>query len=96
MKWNDITTYSQGQNPKVPQTFELVAPAKPTLRIVVTRNIYQPDRWFLSCRGLDISHQLLASLDRDAAFVEAIHVCHDLSVTLCDRLRALEATQPQS
>lgn len=53
-KWKDKTSYSQGQEKKIPEAFVLKLP---NLTIsLIWSHIHNPDRWFLNCETLGLYH----------------------------------------
>lgn len=71
-KWRDITSYSRGENPKIPRTYDLELGA---LRIVVTRHFhYPPDVWTFYCREIGFTESVeLKSRDITEAQKEALY-----------------------
>lgn len=70
--WRDVTSYSQRDEKRIPERFEL---RTPSLRIVVGRHIDYPGKWTISCYDLGVGsaypRELVAS-ELEAAKLEAL------------------------
>ena len=90
MKWRDITSYSQGQEDRVPEVLELKV-GKFFLR--VHRHIhYPPTVWLASCDGL-FNCKGLKSYTPGGAKLEAIEM---LKIVLVDALNAVAVAEGTS
>lgn len=68
MKWEDTTSYSRGDDKRIPRTWK--ARIK-SFTLVVTRHIHHaPDIWIFNCEPFCREYELTAK-DIDAAKVEA-------------------------
>lgn len=87
-KWEDATSYSQGQKGKTePSTWEVKMPALGN--VAVTRWLNDRENWYLHCRQLGIREHLLSSKDLEKAKSEALKVVYDkLTAFVSDVSRA--------
>lgn len=73
LKWRDITSYSQGDNERIPKTWELRL-EELNYRVIVSRHIYYENTWLLTCRNIDIEHFDLETDDIDEAKNKALKI----------------------
>lgn len=72
MKWVDVTSYSQGDKCRVPQTFSAEAGS---LELIVTRWVRgDPTKWYLTCDGIVGNWHELQSVEVEDAKAEAVAI----------------------
>lgn len=71
MTWADTTSYSRGDTDRIPRTWEIEAP---DLRIVVSRWIYAPGSWFLTCAAAGFDRRDMLTDDAETAKAEALQL----------------------
>ena len=84
--WKDVTSYSQRDKEHIPATWEL---RSEQLTVVVTRHIYRPGKWCLSCRQLGIDLLELSEDDEGEAKEKALAICVDKANQLRDEATTL-------
>jgi hypothetical protein len=91
MNWKNITSYSRGDNERIPRTWEL---SIDPVRIVITRHIHHaPDVWVLLCSPFCNQYEIsngTADEAKDAA-VKYVHGCLRECLTKLDKLKAIQA-----
>lgn len=69
MKWEDVTSYSQGEKDRTPRSFQCQAS---WLRIKVHRHMDYPGKWLLSTVPSLFDSDVLSAADIDVAKSEAL------------------------
>jgi hypothetical protein len=65
--WRDITSYRKGEVDRVPRTLELKKLSPFNTSLTISRHIYYPDTWLVSCNGTSIDNINLHTNDIEEA-----------------------------
>lgn len=95
-KWKDATSYSRSEpwprQPENARTWQLDGPRR--LRVIVTRRIGDPGRWYLDCRELGLDQPLEATA-LVAAQTGAVALCIALLTEMQRELREAYPGTPE-
>lgn len=68
MKWKDVTSYSHSDSSRVPRSWE----ADFGICQVTVHRLHGADGWYVSCRSLNISRNLLTATTAEEAKYEGL------------------------
>jgi hypothetical protein len=74
IEWKDETSYSRGENPRVPKTF--VARCGPLKLVVTCGHIHSPGRWVAHCHPI-FDTKTIDATSREEAQAEVVRLARE-------------------